>query len=94
MGCMSWFQNHARLDRKACGLVKPSKAKVLSTTYHDESADDDEAIQLHLRQLEKECKHCKKCVVELTICGSFAKFCWKLIVLALTIVKLFSCRFF
>ena len=23
-----WFQNHAYLDRKACGLVKPSKAKL------------------------------------------------------------------
>ena len=23
--------------------------------------------------------HCKKCVVEPTICGSFATFCWKLI---------------
>ena len=52
-----WFQNHSHLDRKACGLVQVGKAKVAtSSTSPEESEDDDEAIQLHLRELAKECK--------------------------------------
>ena len=48
-----WFQNHAYLDRKSCGEVKPKKNKGSPPPVDDEDA---EAVKLHLDHLDKELK--------------------------------------
>lgn len=46
-----WFQNHTHLDQKACSETK--KAVTKPNQNSDSSEDDSEAIQAHLKELQK-----------------------------------------
>ena len=55
---MKWFQNHSYLNRKLCSDVKAKKTtgNTNSTPGVSDSADDEEAVTLHLTELKKEVK--------------------------------------